>query len=153
MHWRPCVNTRRQIRGPLECHRDAQYSFALPDAAARRMQSQEMVANCAIMDLLWPELSVDLPLGALGLSPLLSFTMSSSRISSFSVRKSRAEQFKAHPKYTIMDWARNDAGLDERDLEHVFKYFPRESTVVEMLGGSRVSPLEPPHERCHAAWD
>ncbi|TLD27143.1 hypothetical protein PspLS_04354 [Pyricularia sp. CBS 133598] len=35
-----------------------------------------------------------------------------------------------------MNWASDNLGIDEYDLQTVFKYAPRESTVVQMLGGN-----------------
>ncbi|KAI6360864.1 hypothetical protein MCOR25_006600 [Pyricularia grisea] len=35
-----------------------------------------------------------------------------------------------------MNWASDNLGIDEYDLETVFKYAPRESTVVQMLGSN-----------------
>lgn len=66
-------------------------------------------------------------------------------ISSYTARKeqqisTQTERLPETPVcLTTMDYARDNVGLAEGDLENVFKYAPRESTVVEMLGGARVS--------------
>lgn len=39
----------------------------------------------------------------------------------------------------IMDWSYDNARLTECDLDTVFQYGPRDSTVVEMLGEKDVS--------------
>jgi hypothetical protein len=37
-----------------------------------------------------------------------------------------------------MDWDRDNAGLSEKDLENVFKYEKKSTTVVRMLVGEKV---------------
>lgn len=37
-----------------------------------------------------------------------------------------------------MDWPRDNIGLSERDLENVFKYEPKYTTIVRMLTSSKV---------------
>jgi hypothetical protein len=39
---------------------------------------------------------------------------------------------------SVMDWDRNNAGLSEKDLENVFKYEKKSTTVVRMLVGEKV---------------
>jgi hypothetical protein len=43
-----------------------------------------------------------------------------------------------------MDWARDNAGVSEKDLENVFRYEEKPATVVRMLGGSKVPHLDTP---------
>jgi hypothetical protein len=38
-----------------------------------------------------------------------------------------------------MDWARDDAGLSEEDLENVFMYEPKPTTVIKMVESTGVS--------------
>jgi hypothetical protein len=40
----------------------------------------------------------------------------------------------------MMDWARDNAGLSDKDLENVFKYEEKSTVVVQMLLGQKVSP-------------
>jgi hypothetical protein len=42
-----------------------------------------------------------------------------------------------------MDWARDNTGLNDRDLSNVFKYDPKYSTVVRILGGEKVRKIPP----------
>ena len=37
-----------------------------------------------------------------------------------------------------MDWARDNAGLSDRNLDSVFKYEEKSTTVVRMLAGEKV---------------
>jgi hypothetical protein len=39
-----------------------------------------------------------------------------------------------------MDWARDNTGLSDRDLENVFKYEEKSTTVVRMLARDKVCP-------------
>jgi hypothetical protein len=41
-----------------------------------------------------------------------------------------------------MDWARDNAGLSDTNLDNVFKYEEKSTTVVRMLSGEKVSPRE-----------
>jgi hypothetical protein len=41
-----------------------------------------------------------------------------------------------------MDWARDNSGLSDRDLDNVFKYEDKSTTVVRMLAGEKVSSRE-----------
>jgi hypothetical protein len=38
-----------------------------------------------------------------------------------------------------MDWARDNAGLSDTNLDNVFKYEEKSTTVVRMLAGEKVS--------------
>ena len=40
-----------------------------------------------------------------------------------------------------MDWARDNAGVSEKDLDNVFRYEEKPATVVRMLAGSKVQYL------------
>lgn len=42
-----------------------------------------------------------------------------------------------------MDYAHDNTGIGEDDLDCIFRYSPRESTVIEMLGGERVGSTRP----------
>ncbi len=37
-----------------------------------------------------------------------------------------------------MDWARDKAGVSEKDLDNVFRYEEKPSTVIRMLAGEMV---------------
>jgi hypothetical protein len=37
-----------------------------------------------------------------------------------------------------MDWARDNAGLSDRDLDNVFKYEEKSTTAMRMLAGEKV---------------
>ena len=37
-----------------------------------------------------------------------------------------------------MDWARNNAGISEKDFDNVFRYEEKPATVVLLLAGSMV---------------
>lgn len=41
----------------------------------------------------------------------------------------------------VMDWARNDAGLSDNDLNDVFHYEPKPTTVIKMVESKGVSAL------------
>jgi hypothetical protein len=43
-----------------------------------------------------------------------------------------------------MDWARDNAGVSEKDFDNVFKYEEKPVTVVRMLAGSKVLYLDAP---------
>jgi hypothetical protein len=42
-----------------------------------------------------------------------------------------------------MNWARDNTGLNDRDLEHVFKYEGKPTTVVQMMEGAKVMDFAP----------
>jgi len=39
---------------------------------------------------------------------------------------------------SIMDWARDNAGISDKDLDNVFRYEEKPATVVRMLVGKKV---------------
>lgn len=39
-----------------------------------------------------------------------------------------------------MDWAHDNVGIREADLDEVFKFDPKESTLVEVLSENQVRP-------------
>lgn len=56
-------------------------------------------------------------------------------------------EYQQHQRYTclsthalvsVMDWARDNAGLSDRDLDNVFKYEEKSTTVVRMLADEKV---------------
>lgn len=42
-----------------------------------------------------------------------------------------------------MNWARDNTGLNDKDLEHVFKYEEKPTTVVQMIDGAKVACCAP----------
>jgi len=46
------------------------------------------------------------------------------------------------PTCDVMDWARDNSGLSDRDLDNVFKYEEKSTTVVRMLAGEKVGSRE-----------
>jgi hypothetical protein len=44
-----------------------------------------------------------------------------------------------------MDWARDNTGLSDKDLDKVFKYEEKSTTVVRMLAGNEVCMRELKH--------
>jgi hypothetical protein len=45
-----------------------------------------------------------------------------------------------------MDWARDNSGLSDRDLDNVFKYEEKSTTVVRILAGEKVGSRELSHQ-------
>jgi hypothetical protein len=41
-----------------------------------------------------------------------------------------------------MDWARDNAGVSDKDLDNVFGYEEKPTTVVRMLVGKKVQSLD-----------